>query len=90
MITNITTIGNSKGIRIPKIILEELDFRDKVELEVKGDCLIIRPVRQVREGWSEDAKLMHEAGDDELIGGDLTGLIEFDQTEWEWDFDEKI
>ena len=37
MLTTIVTIGNSRGIRIPKLLLEESGFKDKVELTAKSD-----------------------------------------------------
>jgi len=44
MKTTIIPIGNSKGIRIPKAVLEQCNFSKDVSLEVKGDCLIIKPL----------------------------------------------
>ena len=69
MKTNIVTIGNSQGIRIPKILLEQSKLSGEVELEVKGDSIVILPARRPRENWDEAFK---QAADDadELIGGD--------------------
>ena len=36
--------GNSQGIRLPKIVLDELGFteNDKVEITTSEDCIILR------------------------------------------------
>ncbi len=83
MKTNIVTIGNSQGIRIPKILLEQSKLRGEVELEVKGDSIVILPARKPRENWDEEfQKALAETGDDEIFGGDVQN--DFDEEEWEW------
>ena len=52
MTTHIIPIGNSKGIRIPKSVLEETGLEGEVELRVKGKELIITRKRKPREGWA--------------------------------------
>lgn len=51
-------IGNSRGIRLPKSVIEEAGLGDEVELRVKKGEVIIARVKKVREGWAEDAKQM--------------------------------
>jgi antitoxin MazE len=81
--SRIVRIGNSKGIRIPKALLEEAQLKDEVDIAVENGALVVRPVRRVREGWAEAARAMHEAGEDRLLDGwDFPN--EFDETEWEW------
>ena len=82
--TRIIKIGNSQGIRIPKLLLEQLDLTYEVELEVQENALVIRPYHHPRHGWEEQFKAMAERGDDQLIDGDLPGLTEWDEDEWEW------
>jgi len=77
----VTRIGNSRGIRIPKPILDELELDDEVELDVEGDHLIVRPARHARKGWSEAFGKMKARGDDTLIDVPAT---EWDKSEWEW------
>jgi len=48
--TEIIKIGNSKGIRIPKPLLEQIGLKDEVVLEARENQLIIRPKNQVRKG----------------------------------------
>jgi antitoxin MazE len=67
--TTITRIGNSRGVRIPSIILEALNLKesDFVDIEVRDGKIIIVPANKVRSGWAEAFKMMHENGDDKLI-----------------------
>ena len=66
MKTNIVRIGNSKGIRLPKSVLEQCRLKDVVEIEVEGNALIIRPVHAPRSGWSEAFSEMAQHKDDKL------------------------
>ena len=85
MITRIVKIGNSQGIRIPKLLLEQSGLHDEVELEVQNQNLIIRPKRTVREGWDIAFRTMAEKGDDQLLDKDyLTDQSSWDKEEWEW------
>lgn len=82
MLISVVPIGNSKGIRIPKNVLEQLNIKDKVELEVNEKEILIRPIdRKPRQGWLEALSSMHENRDDYLIVSDITDDEAF---EWEW------
>jgi len=48
--TRIVRIGNSQGIRIPKLLMQQLGFSEEVELEAQNGQLVIRPVHAVRQG----------------------------------------
>lgn len=84
MKSSIVRIGNSRGIRIPKALLEQCGLEDTVELEVEGDRLIIRPARSPREGWADAFCEMARRGDDKLIDAGRWGQTEWDRTEWRW------
>ena len=80
----IVKVGNSRGIRLPKLVLEQLGFGEQVEIEVQADQLVIRPiVSKARQGWEEQFQLMAERGDDKLLDGDQIGASSWDE-EWEW------
>ncbi len=81
MRVNIVSIGNSKGVRIPKAILEQCNFNKEAEIEVQNDCLIIKPVRRVREGWDTAFKLMHERKEDALL---INDAVDSEMSNWEW------
>jgi antitoxin MazE len=84
MRAHIVRIGNSQGIRIPKIVLEQTQLMGEVELEVKGHQIVISPVKNPREGWEEQYKLMAERNEDKIFNDDMVGLSSWDEEEWEW------
>ena len=84
MRTNIIRIGNSQGVRIPKILLEQSRLGTEVELVVENEMIVIRSATRPREGWGEKFRLMSGSGDDGMIDGELGGQTEWDKDEWEW------
>jgi antitoxin MazE len=82
MKTRLVKIGNSRGIRLPKALIEQIGLEDNVELEVEGDRIVIRGAADPRAGWEEACRRMHERGDDVLI--DQPVPTRFDEEEWEW------
>lgn len=85
MVTKIIKIGNSQGIRIPKIILDQIGLAEEVELEVKDKQLIIRPSKRPRENWDDAFRAMAENGDDQLLDAEsLITQSRWDEEEWEW------
>lgn len=82
MLISIVPIGNSKGIRIPKNVIDQLNIEDKVELEVRENEILIKPVeRKPREGWKEAFMLMNTNKEDVPL---LPNSIESNSFEWEW------
>lgn len=79
MEVSIIQIGNSKGIRLPKSILERYNIKDKVELLLETGQIILKPVEQPRKGWDQAFKKMHEKGDDQLLVDDVFGDESFDE-----------
>lgn len=71
--TRIIKIGNSRGIRIPKALLEHAGLREEVELEAQQNQVVIRAAGKPRQGWEEAFRAMAEHGDDQLVDEDLTG-----------------
>lgn len=80
--TRIIKIGNSQGIRIPKILLEQSGIDTEVEIEVQGEHLIIRTAPQLRSGWEQAFAVMAEQHDDVLL--DEITTTDWAQVEWEW------
>jgi len=78
----IVRIGNSRGIRIPKIWLDQLNLGDEVELAIQEDSLVVRPAHSPREGWSSAFQEMARHHDDGLI--DQPQSTEWDREEWQW------
>ena len=83
MRARVIKIGNSQGLRIPKPILEQTGISDDVEIEVEKNQIIIRPIKNAREGWDTAFKRMGEKGDDEMIIDDKISHS-WDEEEWQW------
>ncbi len=66
MQSKIIQIGNSKGLRLSKTILEKYQISDIVEIVLEKDQIVIKPVKKSRSGWAELFKLMSERNDDTL------------------------
>ena len=81
--TRLVKIGNSQGLRIPKLVLEQLNLSSDVELEVLGDHLIVRPSTHPRADWAEQFRQMAERRDDQLLDADAP-LTEWEASEWHW------
>lgn len=84
MKARIVKIGNSQGVRIPKLLLERSNLAEEVELEAQDHQIIIRSARQPRHGWESEFRAMAERGDDELLDKDLPVLTRWDEEEWQW------
>ena len=80
--TRIVKIGNSQGIRIPKLLLEQSGIQEDVEIEVQGDCLTIRTAQCRRTGWDDAFAAMAKNQDDVLL--DDVNTPDWEQSEWEW------
>jgi antitoxin MazE len=68
---SVINIGNSKGIRLSKTILEKYSISDKVELILEKGYMILKPKAEPRKGWDKAFKKMHENGDDQLLMDDV-------------------
>jgi antitoxin MazE len=84
MLTKIVAIGNSRGIRIPKSMLDHCGFGDEVDLQTKNGALILRPVNTPRAGWAEAFAGMAAAKDDFLVQEEGAAATQFEAEEWEW------
>ena len=82
MRSQIIQIGNSQGIRIPKVLLEECKITGEVDLEIHTDGILIRNTQKPRSGWDEAFKTMAENEDDEIA--DASSATEFEKKEWQW------
>jgi antitoxin MazE len=80
--TRIVRIGNSRGIRIPKTLLDEADLPDDVELRAEPGRLVVQAIRQPRTGWAAAASRMRARREDQLL--DPPTSTSFDRAEWKW------
>jgi len=85
MITKIIKIGNSRGIRIPKSIIEQSGIKNEVELEVKDDKIIIKSLSEIRKNWNLAFRKMSKRNDDLLLDENtLANQSSWDNKEWTW------
>jgi antitoxin MazE len=77
---SVINIGNSKGIRLSKTILEKYHISDKVEVLLEKGYIILKPKSEPRKDWEKQFKKMHENGDDQLLMDDIFD----DETFEEW------
>jgi antitoxin MazE len=82
MKTELVRIGNSRGIRIPKPLIEQCGFGHTVELRVEQNRLIIAPARSPRQGWREAFTASLSSKDALLLEGLPPNA--FDSEEWTW------
>jgi len=75
----IIRIGNSKGIRLSKTVLEQYHITDKVDLVMEEDYIVLKPMTKPRTGWDEAFRKMHENGDDQLLIPDVFPDEEFEE-----------
>jgi antitoxin MazE len=73
-------IGNSKGIRLHKTILEQYNIQESIELTLYEDHIVLKPAplaAKPRQDWDTAFKRMHKNGDDILLIDDV-----FDDERW--------
>jgi antitoxin MazE len=71
MKASIIRIGNSKGLRLSKAVLERYNIKDKVEIIFENHQIILRPIEEARVGWGAAFTEMHAKGDDSLLMDDV-------------------
>jgi len=82
MRTKLIKIGNSRGVRLPKPILEEVGLTDEIDLRIEDGTIILAPPAQPRSGWAEAAQRLRAADEDLLL--DPPTPTRFDDEDWEW------
>ncbi len=82
MKSKLVRIGNSRGVRLPKPLIEQAGLADQVELRVREGAIIISPANGPRDGWAEAAKQLRERKEAGLI--DDPTPTRFDDENWQW------
>jgi antitoxin MazE len=81
----VVKIGNSKGIRIPKSIIQKSGLKNEAELKVIDEQIIIKPIKANRESWNAAFKKMAKNKDDVLMDKKVSfSQSTWDNKEWEW------
>lgn len=84
MKTRIVAIGNSRGVRIPKPLLEQIGLSGEVEISAENGALLIRPANRPRANWAAAFQGMARGGDDALLDDAAPSLSAWDEGGWEW------
>jgi len=82
--TKLVRIGNSQGIRIPRLLVRQAGLTEQLELEPGKGRLIVRSALRPREQWDDQFRAMAARRDDGLILGKGAGLTSWDNDEWTW------
>lgn len=81
----ITKIGNSRGIRLPRVLLQQSQLDQEVELEAAPGSITISAKQHVRRGWEKQFKKVNKRfGTDQMAQSWEAQSNEFDETDWKW------
>ncbi|HET6387440.1 MAG TPA: AbrB/MazE/SpoVT family DNA-binding domain-containing protein [Armatimonadota bacterium] len=82
--TRLIRIGNSQGIRIPKLLVDRAGLQGDLEIEAEEGQLIIRPARHSRDGWDISFEAMAGDGEDRLLDTEPLTPTTWEDSEWQW------
>ena len=82
MKTKLVRIGNSRGIRLSKGIIDQAGLTEEVDLSVRQGSIVIARVSAARSGWAEAARQMRQHKEDVLLDSPVS--TKFDEKEWKW------
>ena len=82
MKARLVRIGNSRGVRLPKPLIEAARLSDEVEIEVRDGAVVIARARKPRSGWAEAAKRLRDRNEDRFL--EPPTPTRFDNEEWKW------
>ena len=75
-------IGNSRCIRLPEALINQVGLGDEVEIDAQRGQLVIRSAVRPRNGWEEQFKAMAQRGDDQLLDEPIA--THWDRSQWKW------
>lgn len=84
MKARIVRIGNSRGVRIPKALIEQTGMIEEVEMSVEDNRIIIARADRPRASWPAAFRDMALKGDDALIDPASVKATHWDEESWEW------
>ncbi len=82
MKARLVRIGNSRGVRLPKPVIEEAGLTEEIDLRVREGAVVIMSAARPRSGWAEAAKQMRRQAEDRLL--DEPTSTRFDDEDWRW------
>lgn len=84
MLVDLIQIGNSRGIRLPKFLINQCGIKKTVDIEVVDSNLVLKPVNKARKGWAENILSSSSNNQDNDIKSFESVQNSWDETEWEW------
>ncbi|HSX02960.1 MAG TPA: AbrB/MazE/SpoVT family DNA-binding domain-containing protein [Candidatus Saccharimonadia bacterium] len=82
-------IGNSRGVRLPKELIEQAGLGDEIELVVRDGEILIANRRRPRQGWAEIYEELARTGQLALTEEDQEWLnmrsLPEEEADWEWE-----
>lgn len=85
MTLKLIQIGNSKGIRIPKNVIDKYHLTEDLDMVETEEGILIKPAKGVRQGWDEQFKKANRKKGQDDDFSDLDSLTsDFDDSEWTW------
>ena len=81
MKTHLVRIGNSRGVRLPKPLIEQAGLAEEVELRVQEGAIIIARAAPPRSGWADAARHARQRQEDRLL--DAPTPTHFYEEEWQ-------
>ncbi len=77
-------IGNSRGVRIPKTMLEQCRLNGDLNIELRENEIVISSEHNQRSGWDEAFKKARSLKENSMIDDDGINLSGWDEKEWKW------
>ncbi len=71
MQVRVIKIGNSRGIRLSKNIIQKYNIQEDVELILEDEQIVLKPISKARQHWDTAFKKMHQLDDDQLLMNDV-------------------
>lgn len=72
MRSTLIQIGNSRGVRLPKSVIEEAELGSELDLQVVDGAVIIRSAHTARQGWAAAAEACQRENEDDFSDWDAT------------------
>jgi antitoxin MazE len=83
MKTELIRIGNSRGVRIPKPLIEQCGLGGSVDLRIENNKVVISPAGKSRAGWAEQFRAAASEERDDLLLEPVRPN-DFDEKDWRW------
>jgi len=76
---SVIQIGNSRGIRLSKTLIEKYNIKDTVEIILENEYIILKPKATPRNNWEVAFEKMNKNGDDKALMNDIFEDENFDE-----------